>query len=278
MRKILSFLIIALSGYTVSAQDTVPDKELPRPIVQQYRLAAGSSVALSTYLSPLHYSGKAMTVAGEWSKATNWNPENMVMVFNTAFTLREMHNPMHTAFMDGMDMHFSWGLAWRKRLPRNFQITVGGDVRINGGALYLTRNGNNPVTAIASAGIDISASASWRAHIGKLPVIIANHISIPTLGLFFAPQYGETYYEIWLGNHKGLAHCGWWGNNFGIRNLLSLKFDFGRTAWEIGYGYHRQSYWANNLNTVVNTHQLVIGVIPYGLGLKQKKAINSPLY
>lgn len=108
--------------------------------------------------------------------------------------------------------------------------------------------------------------------------MISDQMSVPTLGAFFAPQYGETYYEIWLGNHNGLAHCGWWGNNFGIRNLLSVKLDFGRTAMEIGYQYERQSYWANSLNTVINTHQFVIGVIPHGLGLKRKSNINSPLY
>lgn len=253
--------------------------EIPdRPIVQQYRIAAGNSRALSTYLSPLTYSGRGVTFSGEWSKATNWNPENMIMDFNAAFTIRNMHNPMKTAFMDGIDMYFSWGLAWRKRLPYNFQVTAGGDVRLNGGALYLTRNGNNPVTAFASAGVDISASVSWRTKINKLPVIVSDRISIPTLGAFFSPQYGETYYEIWLGNRNGLAHCGWWGNNFGLRNLLSVKFDFGRTAWEIGYVYERQSYWANNLSTVINTHQIAIGVIPYGLGLKRERVINSPLY
>lgn len=278
MKRILPYIIAFTAACGVSAQDVTAPSELQRPIVQQYRIGFGSSRSLSTYLSPLSYSGNAFSVSGEWSKASQWCPENLVMDFNATFNLRKMRNPRHTAVMDGLDLYFSWGMAWRKRLPYNLQVTAGGALRVNGGALYLTRNGNNPVTALASAGLDITASASWHTKIKRLPLIVSNQISVPSLSAFFSPQYGETYYEIWLGNHNGLAHCGWWGNNFGIRHLLSVKLDFGRTAMELGYLYDRQSYWAGGLNTVINTHQLVIGVIPYGLGIKRKRTINSPLY
>lgn len=266
---------MAIAAMGAQAQEVA---ELPRPVTQQYRIGVGSSRALSTYLSPLHYSGKVYSLSGEWSKASQWSPENLIMDFNAEFDMRSMQNPMHIAAMEGIDIYFSWGLAWRKRLPYNLQLTAGGAVRANGGALYLTRNGNNPVTALASIGLDASASLSWRMQIKKLPIVVSDQVSLPTLSGFFAPQYGETYYEIWLGNRNGLAHCGWWGNNFGIRNLLSVKLDFGRTAMELGYRYDRQSYWANSLNTVINTHQFVIGVIPHGLGLKKKSKINSAIY
>ena len=109
-------------------------------------------------------------------------------------------------------------------------------------------------------------------------MIISERVQFPLLGAFFSPGYGETFYEIYIGNHKNLIHCGWWGNNFGIGNLLSLKLDFGRTAMEIGYRYDYRSSFANNLVLRTAANNFVIGVIPGGLGLKKKNKTNYALY
>lgn len=255
-----------------------PTESKSRSVVQEYRLEFGGGTARSTYLSPLRYSGKTLGISASWTKASQWSPENLIMQFDAALHMRDYLNPAHTASMLGFDGMFSWGMQWRKRLPYSLQLTAGGSLDIDAGCLYLTRNGNNPVTALASASLDINASLSWRFKIGRLPMLLSNRVRLPSLGAFFSPQYGETYYEIWLGNHKGLAHCGWWGNRFCIDNLLSLSLDFGRTAMEIGYRYDYRSSWACGISTALSTHSLVIGVIPHGLGIKRKARINSPLF
>ncbi len=253
-------------------------EELPRPVLQQYRLEIGGGTAISTYLSPLRYDGSVIGVSGQWIKASQWAPESLVMQFDAGAAMRDYMNPARTATMLGFDGMFAWGLQWRRRLPHSLQITAGGSLDISGGCLYLTRNGNNPVTVLASASLDIDASLSWSFRIGRLPMVLSDEVRIPSIGGFFSPEYGETYYEIWLGNRKGLAHCGWWGNRFCIDNLLSLKLDFGRTAMEVGYRYGYNSAWANSLGTQLHTHTFVIGIIPHGLGIKRRAAINSPLY
>lgn len=265
-------------AFATAIAGCVHAEELPRPVVQEYRIEIGGGNALSSYLSPLRYDGNVMGISGQWSKASRWAPESLIMHFNAGANLRDYKNPARTASMIGIDGIFSWGMSWRKRLPYSLQATAGGSIDINGGCLYLSRNGNNPVTALASASLDINASISWRFKIGRLPMLISNEIRLPSLGCFFSPQYGETYYEIWLGNRTGLAHCGWWGNRFCIDNLLSLKLDFGKTAMEIGYRYDYNSSWANSLNTQLSSHSFVIGIIPHGLGIKRKHAINSPLF
>lgn len=273
-------LYIFISALTVlqglAAENLTEDA--PRPVLQEYRLEIGGGTALSTYLSPLRYSGRVAGASGEWTKASQWSPENLIMQFEAGGSLRDYMNPAKTATMMGIDGMFAWGMQWRKRLPYSLQITAGGSLDLSGGCLYLTRNGNNPINVYASASVDINTSLSWRFRIGRLPMVLSDEIRIPSLGAFFSPQYGETYFEIWLGNHKNLAHCGWWGNNFRIDNLLSVKMDFGRTAMEIGYRYDYRSAYASHLNTQISTHSFVIGIIPHGLGLKRKQLINSPLY
>lgn len=288
--KRLLYIIVALLSYqsfalaqhhcrsVESCRELSPCNELPRPVTSVYRIEIGHTNTYSSYLSPLHYTGTSLGLSGEWTKAFQKYPDNLVMEFDGGVNFRRMLNPAKTASMIGFDGFFNWGMSWRKRLPHNFQITAGGLLDINGGVLYLPRNGNNPANALVYAGIDLAVSGSWHTTIGKLPILIEDKIKLPSLGAFFSPEYGETYYEIYLGNHKNLAHCGWWGNRFCIDNLLSVKLDFGRTAMELGYRYNLRTEWANNLSTRIHTHSFVIGVIPQGLGLKKKKAANYSIY
>ena len=256
----------------------IAQDSLPRPVTSTYRFEVGAANARSTYLSPLRYSGTLWGASGEWMKAFQKNPEHLIMTFAGGMNYRNMLNPPHTARMLGFDARFNWGLAYRWRMPNNLQLAAGGLLDINGGALYLTRNGNNPVTVLASAGIDLDLSLSYHFKIGKLPILIPDRLQLPVLGAFFSPQYGETFYEIYIGNHKGLAHCGWWGNNFGVNNVLSIKLDFGRTAMELGYRYDYRSFYANHLVTRTAVNSFVIGVIPQGLGLKRRVKANYAGY
>lgn len=252
--------------------------ELPRPVVQQYRLESGATDVTATYLSPLRYSGSVLGASGTWSKAFNHAPESTVMRFEANSELRDMLNPAKNAQMIGLDGNFTWGMEWRKRLPYALQVTAGGSADIYGGILYLTRNGNNPVSINAYPAVAADASLSWRFNIGKLPCLVYNRVHTPVAGAFFSPQYGETYYEIYLGNHSGLARFGWWGNSFRIDNRTALILDCTNVAWEIGYTYRHYNATASYLTTNINSHLLSIGVIPHGIGLKKRAQINSPLY
>lgn len=251
------------------------DNVQSRPVTSTYSIEIGRHNVLATYLSPLHYTGKAVGVSGAWSKAMPFAPERAIMHFDTDFSFSNLLNPAKTATMVGLYGSFSWGMSWRHKMPSDFQITFGGMVGIDGGAYYLLRNGNNPVEALANIGLGIRASISRPIKIGRLPVLLRDEVSLPSFGVFFSPEYGETYYEIYLGNHKGLVHAGWWGNNFRINNLLSATLDFGRTAMTIGYRFNAYNQWACSLNTRILTHSFVIGVVPGGIGLK-KKTVKVP--
>ena len=263
------FLVNARSHFPAGNDQTV----ISRPVTGTYSLGLGHTAVKATYLSPLTYSGTQFSMAGNWSKAMPFNPEHAVMQFDGNVSFCNLLNPAQTARMVGLNAGFSWDLSWRTKLPPNFQATAGGGIDIKGGAYYLLRNSNNPVQALANISLMLTASASWHFTIGKLPILVSDRIKLPSLGAFFCPEYGETYYEIYLGNYKGLAHCGWWGNNFQIDNLLSVTLDFGRTAMMIGYSVNAYNQWANYLNTKIITNSFVIGIIPHGIGLKKRQPV-----
>ena len=274
MRKNKSFLpvlflsVFLLAFLEVKAQEEVEGES--RPVTGVYSLEMGGTSVLATYLSPLTYSGPQYSLSGSWSKAMPFNAEHAIMQFDGSASFCNLLNPAQTARMVGLVADFSWDMAWRARLRHDFQVTAGGGIDFTGGAYYLLRNSNNPVEAVANLSLMLTASASWHFTIGRLPILIADRIKLPSLGVFFSPEYGETYYEIYLGNYKGLAHAGWWGNNFRIDNLLSVTLDFGRTSLMVGYRLNAYNQWANNLNTKIVTNSFVVSVIPGGIGLKKK--------
>ena len=266
-----AFLLLCHPPFHAPAQTESADTAMSRPVTGTYSLELGRKSVLATYLSTLTYSGSDYGISGSWMKAMPFNPRHSIMEFNASLNFSNLLNSALTYRMIGLSGNFSWGMAWRQKLPLDFQVTAGGALQIEGGAYYIIRNGNNPVQAMATASLDITASVSKHFNIGKLPILISDRVQLPSAGIFFCPEYGESYFEIYLGNHKGLVHPGWWGNNFRIDNLLSVTLDFGRTAMMIGYRFAADTQWANHLNTKIFTNSFVIGVIPGGIGLKKKR-------
>lgn len=268
MRKLL--LICALLT-VMAAGAEVPDsvKALPRPVTGYYNLEIGRRDVLATYLSPVRYHGTEFALSGLWTKAMPFNPVRNTMTFQARADFESLLNPAGSASMIGTHAAFSWGMGWQWQFPRRWTLAVGPTVGADGGAYYLIRNSNNPVDAQFSLWAGVSARAEWSFRIRRLPVLLQDRLTMPLLGGFFAPAYGETYYEIYLGNRKGLAHFGYPGNNLRIDNLLSATLDFGRTAMQIGYRFTYGDQYANHLTTRHAGHYFVIGVVPGGIHLKK---------
>ncbi|MDE7180596.1 MAG: DUF3316 domain-containing protein [Muribaculaceae bacterium] len=262
MRRLITGAM--LTAQTIMTFAATPDETTgsSRPITSVYALEIGYARALSTYLSPLYYEGTDYSLQGSWTKDFQRWSDCCIMRFEGGIDFQNLENPVGNASMYNITGRFGWGLSWKKEFATSWRVTVGPMLDIYGGAMYIPRNGNNPVTALASAGIDAAASLSWRGRWGRLPVVVADEVRVPTIGAFFCPGYGESYYEIYLGNHRNLAHCGWWGNAFGIDNLLSLRMDLGKTGLQVGYRFDLRQFRANNLDTQLLRHAVSIAVSP----------------
>lgn len=279
MKKQLILLVVAVLMSLPVMADGNDTREKERPVIGFYNVEVGRRHVLSTYLSPFSYRGTGMGLSGYWTKMLPVNPEHLAMDFELRGVMGSLLNPARTARELDFTAAFDWGLQWKKRLPHNFIVGVGGNIGIYGGVFYLPRNGNNPASAQFATGIGLVGSAGWHTRIGRLPVLFSDRLVVPLMSGFFMPGYGETYYEIYLGNHGGLAHLGWPGNRFGIDNHISATLDFGRTSLQLGYRFSMQNTQANNLVNRVFNHAFVIGVVPGGIGLKkQRKDIIIPLY
>lgn len=271
-RTVAVFLTL-LCVLPLSAQE-----DLQRPVTGIYSLGIGRRSVVARYLAPVTYGGALYSASGRWIKAMPFAPERALMEFGAhvdgAFSLL---NPRKNSSMQTLDVEFDWNMrAWWQPAD-GFTVSVGGGIEMEGGAEALLKNSNNPVSVNIAAALGMAASGSWTHTFDRLPVVITLGLRSPLLGAFYMPGYGETYFEMYVGNHSGLVHFGWPGNRPKIALNLSVMLDFGRTAMEVGYRMDWQRASANNLVYRAMTNGFTIGVIPGGLGLKKRVAQIRPL-
>ncbi len=283
--KILTLLSLLMSSAALRAEEKT-EAEILRPVTAAYTLEVGSSHLTDTYLTPLRYKGLATALGYERMQAMRFSPQSWVMQLQGRLGLNRDENPARNATMWDLDLHLSWGMMHRWRLPsvEGLQLWLGGSTSLEVGALYLARNGNNPVSAKASWTLDLTGAAVYNFKIGRLPVALRYQPTLPVTGAFFSPDYGELYYEIYLGNHSGLAHAAWWGNYFRLNNLLTADLRFGATNLRLGYRADVLSTKVNNIVTRRIGHTFVVGVsgewlsVPRSGQISPKAKIISALY
>lgn len=256
LRYILCIAAAAAMGLCAMAQDIV------RPVTAVYTLEYGSSHVCDTYITPLKYSGWQMALGYERWQAMRFDPEHWVMNLSGRLSIDRDLNPARNATMWGLDLRLDWAMLRRFDIASapGLILAVGGQTTLNGGVLYLNRNSNNPASAKAAWTVGITGQATYRLKLGRLPVVLGYRPSLPLVGCFFSPDYDELYYEIYLGNHSGLAHCAWPGNFFRLDQLLSADLRFGATALRVGYRCNILSTKASDIVSRQISHSLTLGV------------------
>lgn len=260
MRKIL-FLILAAISATLCRGAEKPDSLPPlRPLTSLYTIEVGTSRDFNTYLSPVRQSGTHFGIAATWSRAMAFDPQHFIMDFDAGFSFDLNHNRQHTSSMTGLDLALGWDMLYRLRPLPGLQVAGGAGLELDAGALYLPRNSNNPVAARLSLDLTLNLRADYTLRIGRLPVTFTERMSLPSLGVFFSPQYGQSYYEIYLGDSSGLARFGWWGNHFAITNHLSAQFTVCNIRLSVGYKAQCRSSYVSHINTRLVNHSVTLGI------------------
>lgn len=254
------FYVVLGLVMTMVCRGIEPDSAIIRPVLSTFMIEAGSNHIRDTYLTPLKYKGWTGAISYERMQAMRFDPERWVMQLDGRLSLSRMLNPAKTALMWEIGFRPSWSMMWRTKLPQGFTLAAGGNIGAHLGVLYLPRNGNNPASAKASVTVGATGVAAWKGQIGRLPITVRYQPTLPLIGVFFSPDYDELYYEIWLGNHSGLAHCAWPGNFFRLDNLLTADLHFGATTLRVGYRCEVFSGKAGNIVNRAVEHSFVLGV------------------
>lgn len=273
VKHLIFFFSILISAALYAQNDTTAIKPL-RPVISAYTLEMGGAQLTDTYLSPLRYSGWSASLQYERLQAMKFSPEQWIMQLRAGLTIDGTENPAKNASMWNATLRLEWGMMHRWQLPYRLTIALGGSTGIDIGCLYSSRNGNNPASTKASWTANLTAMASCQLKIGKLPITLRYQPTIPIAGIFFSPDYGELYYEIYLGDDSGLIHPAWWGNYFRMENLLTADLHFGNTSLRLGYRGNILSTEVNNINTRISTNSFVLGISGEWISLSPGKGIS----
>ena len=255
--RIVSLILTAL---LLQVAHILAAQEVLRPVTSSYTLEGGSAHLHDTYLSPIGYDGMTYAFTYRRAQAMKFNPEQWVMQLNMSVGVDYTENPARNATMWGTGIKAQWNMVHRWKLPHNITVAAGPGTGVNLGVLYLNRNQNNPASAKASWSIDATGYVSWNTRLFNIPVTLRYQPVLPLTGVFFSPQYDELYYEIYLGNHKGLAHFGWWGNRPQVRSRLRADWQLGRYALTLGFDYRFQGLECNGITTRMAQCSGVVGI------------------
>lgn len=278
MKRFFNTIVLSLAATAAVAQNDSAAVEILRPVTSAYSIEVGSSHLTDTYLTPLNYDGWTAAMSYERLQAPRFNPAGAIMQLRGRLSVDRDQNPARNATIWGLDLNVDWGVLWRlksSRLPRGLALSGGINTGIDLGALYLARNGNNPVTAKAAWTVGISAMAVYNFRLGALPLTLRYQPSLPLTGVFFSPDYGELYYEIYLGNRSGLVHCAWPGNYFRLDNLVTLDLRFKGATLRLGYHNEVYSGKVSNIVSGHTVHSFVVGLANEWISLSPRRKLSD---
>lgn len=242
-----------------------------RRILNTTMLVVGSSNMYDTYLSPLTYTGYSLRMMDERMRDTYW--------FDGRFRKQQIIDIEFASGKNPAGNSREYWLLGRYQIGGHYlfyknaglSLSAGGFWDISIGGLYNERNGNNPATGRIYSNLNVSgmASYSWKKY------TIRWQVDMPFVGMLFSPRYGESYYEISLGNTVGLINFASLHNQRSLRNLVTIDVPFSSYIVRVGYLGSWYQTKIHSIQTHHYTHSFVIGFPLEGIKKHKEVATNS---
>jgi hypothetical protein len=237
------------------------DAEKPANLVYQSTLLGiGSTSVYDTYLSPLNYKGTSYGLFHEQIKMTGIMNGHIAAQHMFSLDFGYSNNESETASDYSGFIEYSYGLHYRfNPVVPELQLFAG--VQAGGmlGFIYNSRNGNNPATGKVHVNLNLSGMATYHFQIRSQPVKLRYQVMTPFAGLLFSPHYGQSYYEIGLGDNDDLLHFASFHNQTSMRNVLSVEFPFSSVMLRLTYLNTIYETDINSLQTRVHNNSFYIG-------------------
>ena len=251
------------------------------PIPLTYRnimVGFGTSSVYDTYLSPLKYTGDNMGLVYEQAKNTGLLNGNISAqhLFNANYSWSK-NNAGTASYYSGI-VEYNYGLHYRFKPVEKWQFFAGMQAGGLLGFVYNTRNDNNPATGKAHLNLSLSGIANYKLQLCKQPILFRDQVGIPFVGALYSPQYGESYYEISLGDASHLVHLASFNNYLSLRNMLSAEFPFNNFTLRLAYSFSYYETRINSLDTRLITNTFYIGFSQNFFVVSEKHKKNNYRY
>ena len=252
MNRTITYLFVVFSVLSAVGQERV----------SMFTVDAGYASIHDTYLTPVTYEGLDLGMGYEAMRSLGSTRHKWLWQLQVGADFNYVENNAQNNDLNKLmgEITFNMQRWWRGVGDGRLDLSVGPMTQLRAGMVYDEVNSNNPVTVRAHWSVGLTGMAKWNTRMWRTPVTLRYQAQLPALGVFFAPEYDESYYEIYLGNHRNLAHFGWWGNRFDMTNYLGADLHFGGTTLRVGYRARLEHWNVNNLKVHDVTHSLVVGI------------------
>jgi len=186
-------------------------------------VGVGTSHVYDSYLSPLKYSGTNVGLVYEQMRMIGMGNGNLSVQHQFFINYSYTENSTQTASDQTGWFEYNFGLPYRFNLTDNLQLFAGPQAGVMLGFIYNSRNGNNPASAKVNADVGLSGIAAYKLMIKSQPIRFRYQLNLPVIGGLYSPQYGESYYEIGMGNSEKLFYFSSFHNYFAFKNMLSVE-------------------------------------------------------
>lgn len=248
----------------------VSDRPLRRTL-NTIMVGTGSSNMYDTYLSPLKYSGYSLRVMDERMRGTYWLDGRFRKQQIIELEFASGQNPAHNSSEYWGRARYQLGGHYDLYRYEGLRLSTGGFWDIAAGGLYNERNGNNPATGRIYTNLNASVMISykWKTY------ALRWQVDAPFMGMLFSPRYGQSYYEISLGNTVGIVNFASFHNQRALRNMLTVDIPFDKYMIRVGYLGDFYQTKVHSTQTHHYTHSFVIGFPLEGVKRDKVKTTNS---
>ena len=241
------------------AQHSTHDAINPYRVVQRSTLHGISLLnTLDTYLSGYDHKGAGYHIQHETLRRAHTGSYKWVFRTRTDATLgiATQHSNSQLLLMASR----RWSGYHPFTIGNNLKILAGAQIRAEGGALYTPAYSNNPVSAKAGVTMDASAMAVYTFLIGEKEYRARYTMDIPLIGAMFAPEYGQSYYEIFgLGHTRGIIHISSPFNAPSMTHSFGIDIPTRKSTLRIAYIADIYQSDINSLRTHIYTHSFLVG-------------------
>lgn len=274
-------LLVVMCFISLSVIYSQESSSLPVKTVNHATLFGIGKAHLSdSYLSPLRYSGVSLSLMHDRINGSPYFGGRLLLQQQFQIETSITENPTASAseYYGVINYH----------LNSFYPIVQRGSFRLMGGAgwdaslggIYNVRNSNNPGSLKIATNFNLTAMGRYRWRL----LTFRWQLTTPFAGMFFSPEYGHSYYEIFtLGNNKGTVHFGSFHNQLSFRNYFTIDIPLRKITLRAGYLNNYYQTAVNDLQTKIVSHQFMIGVAVESINfgghkVRRNHAIRSVYY
>jgi hypothetical protein len=169
-------------------------------------------------------------------------------------------NPAENVNDFGAFVDYSLGYHYRLKDGSTFKLLTGASAHVMGGFVYNTRNGNNPLSAKVDLDLGLSVIAFYTLRMKDHPIVFRYQGDVPFAGVFFAPPYGASYYEIFNeGNTSDIIALNSFHNKISLRNYITIDIPIHTSTFRLGYMNSLYNSDIKDIQTHIFSNTFMIG-------------------